>query len=559
MKNRQFELTPYDVRSLRGRASQLGIDLDKPEGVKRVEVVYGDPEDGNIKTLEVWNRPGKRISLSVWARLGEDCDHGVVSPDAANEALTLFGNKFFTDAALHKGKHPTIDLLTRIADREVPFAKVKVVNYRAPEVLPKDREELFKAIARKEGVELPAYVHFASDIIGQFEKFAAIPAPFGITVRYAMKANSVGYLLKMIQDLGGHFDASTFEEFERAEIAGVKPNRIRHTAAQVPTRTQLERIVRSGAEYTACSLLELENFGKAFPGHALGIRFNIGIASGWTPQTETGGAGSPFGIYQKTDEIKQILRKYNLNLKTFHYHIGSGADPGKQTGALSRAFEMIREFPSVDTVNVGGGVKIGRMEYDSETDIAALGGAMAKELKSFYKSTRRRIHLEIEPGTAMVAKSGNILTRVEDIIDNRPEGFEFIRLEGAGMNLCARQTMYGAEHPVIPIPMDCSRRAIREYSMFGDRCESGDGITPRAGQPETKDTRLMKRVKVGELAVIGATGAYGDSMAPQQYNSGIVPAVYFVTPDKRLVCARVRGNIRDITRRETWTSCGSLS
>ena len=49
----------------------------------------------------------------------------------------------------------------------------------------------------------------------------------------------------------------------------------------------------------ACSLSQLEAFGAAFPGAEIGLRFNPGLGSGGTGQTNVGGPSSSFGIWHE--------------------------------------------------------------------------------------------------------------------------------------------------------------------------------------------------------------------------------------------------------------------
>ena len=75
----------------------------------------------------------------------------------------------------------------------------------------------------------------------------AFPAPFGLTLRYAMKANPSHGILALFRDLGLHVDASSDFEVERALRAGFPPERIQLTS-QMPSR----RLARAPAR-AACS------------------------------------------------------------------------------------------------------------------------------------------------------------------------------------------------------------------------------------------------------------------------------------------------------------------
>src|SRR5262249_1393418 len=54
----------------------------------------------------------------------------------------------------------------------------------------------------------------------------AFPAPHGLTIRYAMKANPSRGILTLFRGLGLHVDASSDFEVERALRAGFSPERV---------------------------------------------------------------------------------------------------------------------------------------------------------------------------------------------------------------------------------------------------------------------------------------------------------------------------------------------
>ena len=90
------------------------------------------------------------------------------------------------------------------------------------------------------------------------------PAPFGLTLRYAMKANPSRGILTLFRDLGLHIDASSDYEVERAIRAGV---RARADPAHVADAVAAPRGARwRGVLLNACSLHQLEAVRRGAPG-----------------------------------------------------------------------------------------------------------------------------------------------------------------------------------------------------------------------------------------------------------------------------------------------------
>ncbi len=428
------------------------------------------------------------------------------------------------------------------------MAAVSEMGRSTVEVLPAGREPVLRNVAERFGT--PAYVYMQGDLEKSLRIFQDIPAPHGLVVRYAMKANPTGAILRLYDRMGAHFDASTFNETYRAiEGARVNGSKIRLTSQEVQSVENLDYLRENGVLYTASSLRQLDTYGQHSPGADVGVRFNVGIGSGWTGQVSTGGEGSSFGIYQQRDQIDELLAKHDLNLTTVHLHIGSGSDPNKQKDAIREGLDLIKDYPSVTTLNMGGGFKVARMSEEHGTDIAEMGRAMSIALREFKEETGREIVLEVEPGTALVANPGYIVTEVVDLKNTGAQGMKFLVSSG-GMNMNARPALYGAQHPLYVIPMDGTQRGVEEYVVVGINCESGDILTPMPGDPEQIKPRLLLEAHMGDLLVTGGAGAYTAGMALGNYNSQQLHREVLVRTDGSLDLIRETQPLKDIWSRE---------
>lgn len=138
--------------------------------------------------------------------------------------------------------------------------------------------------------------------------------------------------------------------------------------------------------------------------------------------------------------MKAIAKKYNLKIKRIHTHIGSGSDPTVWQTVSLLSLNLVREFPEVHTLNLGGGYKVGRMSYEASTDLQLVGAPVTEAFRTFAEETGRKIKLEIEPGTFLVANSGVLLTTVQDIVSTGEQGHTFIKLD-SGMTEVLRPSL----------------------------------------------------------------------------------------------------------------------
>ena len=360
----------------------------------------------------------------------------------------------------------------------------------------------------------PCYVYDRAALEAAARAALAFPAPFGLTLRYAMKANPSRGILTLFRDLGLHVDASSDYEVERALRAGFPPERIQLTS-QMPSRTLREHVAR-GVLFNACSLYQLEEFGRAAPGGEVSVRVTPGLGTGSTKRTNTGGPASSFGIWHEAmGEVVQIGKRYGLHIRRLHSHVGSGTDPEVWKRCARMTLDLVGALPEVAIVNLGGGFKVGRMPEEPSVDLADVGAHVRREIEDFRARDGRALHLEIEPGTFLVANAGVIVATCVDVVDTGAEGYVFAKLD-AGMPEITRPSLYGAQHPIDVLARGREQAAV---VFVGPCCESGDILTPAPGDPEALAPRWVPRPQIGDLVVVGGAGAYCAGMATINYNS----------------------------------------
>lgn len=387
----------------------------------------------------------------------------------------------------------------------------------------------------------PVYVYDERTLESQAVSALNMPNAFGLTVRYAMKALPTAAILRLFDELGLLFDASSSYEAHRAMAAGIKPERIQITAQEPPR--DLERLLDSGVWFTACSLLQLEMYGKLRPNSEAGVRINPGLGSGHNDRTNTGGPSASFGIWREyVDRILEIQRKYGLRLKRMHTHIGSGSDPEIWTKCAKMSLEIAGRLPEVEHLSLGGGFKVARMPEENEADLHAIGLRVKADFEEFAMRTGRKLKMEIEPGTYLVANAGALVCTVVDVVDTGSvdTGYRFIKTD-SGMTEIARPTMYGAQHP-IEVVTGRQDDEMLEYVVVGHCCESGDILTPAPANPEGLLPRRLPRTEPGDAVVIGGAGAYCAAMCTKNYNS---------FPEASEVLLTKEGTLRLIRRRQT--------
>lgn len=396
----------------------------------------------------------------------------------------------------------------------------------------------------------PAYLYDEKSLLARAGRLLKFPAPFGLTARFAVKANPNRAVIRLFAQAGLGFDASTVYEARRVLAAGVEPGRVQLTAQIVPDG--FEDLVRAGVRFTACSLSQLERFGCAFPGTELGVRINPGQGSGGNNRTSVAGPDASFGIWHEAlDDVLAVAAAHGLRITHAHHHVGSGGDPAKWVAIAGRTLHLVERLPDVTTVNLGGGFKVARVQGETATDMDAAGADAAELVRGLAERTGRRLRMEIEPGTWLAANCGVVVARVADVVSTGPQGHRFVKLD-AGMAEILRPAMYGAQHPIRFVqadPLTAPGRA-GPLVIVGPCCESGDILTPAPGDPEGLGARTLPVPCRGDLAVIAGAGAYCAGMAAKNYNSIPAAPEILLRPRGELQVVRRRQALEDVFRDE---------
>ncbi len=366
----------------------------------------------------------------------------------------------------------------------------------------------------------PVYVYDQKTLEAAADQVLAFPAPCRLVGRFAMKALPTAAVLRIFDAKGLHIDASSGFEAERALRAGIAPEKIQITAQELPK--DLKGLVQRGVLFNACSLHQLRRFGELFPGGEVSVRINPGLGSGHNNRTNVGGQSSSFGIWhEKLPEIEALAREFDLRITGVHTHIGSGGDPEVWQRCAALTLAIARQLPDLDRLSLGGGFKVARMPGEKAADLAAIGEALAPQIRQFLAECGRGedFQLEIEPGTFLVALAGAIVCEIIDVVDTGEAGHRFLKID-SGMTELLRPSLYGAQHPIHVVPHGRSASdETADYLVVGHCCESGDILTPGPGDPEGLLPRRLARAEIGDTLVIEGAGAYASGMAASNYNA----------------------------------------
>lgn len=384
----------------------------------------------------------------------------------------------------------------------------------------------------------PLYVYSRATLERHFHAFEQALADRPHLVCYAVKANSNLAVLNVLARLGCGFDIVSGGELQRVLAADGDPAKIIFSGVGKQPE-EMELALNAGIR---CFNIESEaeiqilNQVAARLGKTARVSFRVNpdVDAKTHPYISTGLKENKFGI--NIDDAERIYlqaqQQSHLEVMGIDCHIGSQlTEISPFVDALDRLLELIGKLAlqgiKIRHLDLGGGLGV---RYKDETPPlpADWASALSSRLSSFEGE------VIIEPGRAIAANAGILLTRVNVLKNNEQKNFAVV---DAAMNDLIRPSLYSAWQNIIPVSQQ-SNAAAAVYDIVGPICETGDFLG--------KNRELS--IEKGDLLAVRSSGAYGFSMS-SNYNSRMRAAEVMVDGSSHHL-VRARETFADLIRGE---------
>jgi len=418
----------------------------------------------------------------------------------------------------------------------------------------------------------PLYVYSETTIRERYRQFDQAFRGCEHTICYSVKANSNLSILRALARMGAGFDIVSGGELQRVIEAATKgpalAKRRLERGTQVEGRktptlrfaegwgTHGKAIVFSGVgklaeeidQALAAGILlfnvesasELKLLAARAAHHRkkarFAIRVNPHVAAETHPYISTGLHEHKFGVpWRDAPELyRRGAKESFLEPAGVSVHIGSQiTEFGPFREAMERIASLVESLRgsglNIRYVDAGGGLGI-FYDHRSAFDFAKHAQRYAKAVRQPLK--RLGVHLLLEPGRAIIAPAGVLITRA--VYRKRNEGKRFIVVDAA-MNDLIRPSLYSAYHEIVPVIAKAGHTTLETADIVGPVCESGDFFA--------RD-RELAHVEEGDLLAILDAGAYGMSLA-SNYNTRPRAAEVLVN-GKRARLIRRRETVDDL-------------
>lgn len=384
----------------------------------------------------------------------------------------------------------------------------------------------------------PCYVYSRATLERHYRVFDHALAPVRHRVCYAVKASSNIGLLQLLARLGAGFDIVSLGELHRVLRAGGDPSRVVFSGVGKRVdemRGALEHGIHCFNVESESELEHLDHVAREMGRKApVSLRVNPDVDAQTHPYIATGLKENKFGIdFSRAEAVyRRAAQMDGIRVVGVDCHIGSqltGITPF--TDALDRLLALVDRLAAqgitLEHIDVGGGLGV-RYRDEEPPSPADYAQALLPPLEG------RDLTLFIEPGRAIAANAGVLLTRVEYLKPGPHKNFAIV---DASMSELMRPALYQAWQEIVPL-IQHREAPERVYDVVGPVCESGDWLG--------RDRSLV--IAEGDRLAVRSAGAYGFSMS-SNYNSRPRPPELLVD-GAHVYVLRERESLDDLVRGE---------
>ena len=347
-------------------------------------------------------------------------------------------------------------------------------------------------------------------------------------VCFAVKSNPNIAILNVMAKLGSGFDIVSQGELERVLAAGGDAAKVVFSGvakSHQEIARALEVNIRCFNVESEAELLRINQvagkMGKIAP---ISLRVNPDVDAHTHPYISTGLKENKFGVSveQAREVYKLAATLSNIKIVGMDCHIGSQLTELQPfLDAVDRLIVLMEQLKqdgiALKHLDLGGGLGV---TYTDEapphpTDYAK---ALWEKLSAFSE-----LEIIVEPGRAITANAGILVTKVEYLKSNESRNFAIV---DAGMNDMIRPALYQAYMNILEIDRTLAREE-KIYDVVGPICETSDFLG--------KQRKLA--IAEGDYLAQRSAGAYGASMS-SNYNSRPRTAEVMVDGDKAYLIRR---------------------
>ena len=374
----------------------------------------------------------------------------------------------------------------------------------------------------------PLYIYSKATLERHWHAFDNAFGEHPHLVCFAVKSNPNIAILNVMAKLGSGFDIVSQGELERVLAAGGDAAKVVFSGvakSHQEIARALEVNIRCFNVESEAELLRINqiagDMGKIAP---ISLRVNPDVDAHTHPYISTGLKENKFGVSveQAREVYKLAATLPNIKIVGMDCHIGSQLTELQPfLDAVDRLIVLMEQLKQdgihLKHLDLGGGLGVTYTD-EAPPHPTEYAKALWEKLSAFSE-----LEIIVEPGRAITANAGILVTKVEYLKSNESRNFAIV---DAGMNDMIRPALYQAYMNILEIDRTLAREE-KMYDVVGPICETSDFLG--------KQRKLA--IAEGDYLAQRSAGAYGASMS-SNYNSRPRTAEVMVDGDKAYLIRR---------------------
>lgn len=311
---------------------------------------------------------------------------------------------------------------------------------------------------KEQDIKTPFYIVYEDRMRRNLELISRVARESGANIIMAFKANALWKTFPVVREYCQDFTASSLNELRLGteEMRGEA-----HSYCPAYTDETIDEYMEKSSHITFNSLHQWERFADKFKDSNVspGLRVNPQCSVIETDIYNPALPGSRFGVTADVLEANGGLPK---GIKGLHFHALCESDSHDLAKVLE-AFESQfgKWIDQVEWVNMGGGHLMTREGYDVDF--------LIKTIKEF-KQRHPNVQVILEPGSAFMWRTGDLITSVVDIVDNQDIKTAIVDTSFAcHMPDCLEMPYQPKITESVPVNAE-----LPTYRLGGNSCLSGD-------------------------------------------------------------------------------------
>lgn len=335
---------------------------------------------------------------------------------------------------------------------------------------------------------------------------------------FAVKANPIPDLVKILTDLGCGCDCSSDTELSIAEMldapimfsSNVTPAKEYIHAKKIGAIINLDDISHipflrdcAGIPETICCR------------YNSGGNFEVAPNCMGTPGDAKYGMTRP-QIFEAFEQLKELgVKNFGLHAFLASNTLTNEYYPKLAKELFTLAAELKMQLDvNIAFVNLSGGIGVPYHPDDTENDIFAISAGVKKQYDKIFAPVHMEPAIYTELGRYMLAPYGQLVTKV---LHKKDIYKQYVGVDACAANLM-RPAMYEAYHHIIVLGKE-NLPADHMYDVTGSLCENNDKFAI---------DRKLPKIDIGDILVICDAGAHGSAMG-YHYNGKLHCAEYLKT------------------------------